>query len=119
MSVWCYHTHEQKCKINSLGDFIAGKVIWEKQTTLCVAKILSLKDKESGKFRTAIPSEHFDNSMITGRLMPAKVCDEKLMIHQSSSVHEVMWDGLSCTTIDVTDSVISLLAAKNLFRAYQ
>ena len=46
--------------------------------------------------------------------MPAKACDERLMIHQSSSVHEVMWDGISSTTIEVKDLSISLLAVKDL-----
>ena len=46
--------------------------------------------------------------------MPPKACDEMLMIHQSSSVHEVMWDGISSTTIEVKYLSISLLAIKDL-----
>ena len=56
-----------------VGDFIAGKVICDKQSTLCVVKILSLKNKGSGKYHTAISSNEFMNSQVTGRLMPAKV----------------------------------------------
>ena len=77
-------------------------------------KILSLKDKGSGKYNTAIPSDQLTSSQVTGRLMPAKVDGVHLKIGASNSVHEVVWEGTNCTTIDVQDSVINLLAAKEL-----
>ena len=51
---------------------------------------------------------------MTGRLMPAKVDGVHLKIGASNPVHEVVWEGTNCTTIDVQDSVINLLAAKEL-----
>ena len=80
----------------------------------CVVKILSLKDKGSGKYNTAIPSDQLTSSQVTGRLMPAKVDGVHLKIGASNSVQEVVWEGTNCTTIDVQDSVINLLAAKEL-----
>ena len=95
-------------------DFIARKVICDKQSTLCVVKILSLKDKGSGKYNTAIPSDQLTSSQVTGRLMPAKVDGLHLKIGAPNPVHEVVWEGTNCTTINVQDSVINLLAAKEL-----
>ena len=97
-----------------VGDFISGKVICDKQSTLCAVKILSLKNKGSGKYHTAISSDDFTNSQVTGRLMPAKVEGVHLKILVSNSVHEVVWEGTNCTTIEVNDSMINLLLAKEL-----
>ena len=79
---------------------------------LCVVKILSLKEKGSGKYNTAIPSDQLTRSQVTGRFMPAKVDGVHLKIGASNSVHEVVWEGTNCTTIDVQDSVIDLLRSE-------
>ena len=41
-----------------VGDFVAGKVIHENQSTFCIAEILPLKEKESEKFKTITSSDH-------------------------------------------------------------
>ena len=40
-----------------VGDFVAGKVIHENQSTFCIAEILPLKEKESEKFKTITSSD--------------------------------------------------------------
>ena len=97
-----------------VGDFVAGKVIHEKQSTFCIAKILSMKEKESGKFKTIISSDHLNSIVVTGRLMPAKVSDEKLVILSSRSLHEFIWEGANCTTIDMNSSSANLVVVRDL-----
>lgn len=72
-----------------------------------------MKEKESGKFKTIIPSCDLSNTMVTGQLMTAKVNDNMLSILPSNtSLHELMWEGANCTTINVENSFITLEDAK-------
>ena len=45
------------------GDIVLGKVAYGGGSlTLCISKIMSLKEKASGKFKTAFASDEFCNA---------------------------------------------------------
>ena len=76
-----------------IGDYVAGRILVEKQITqssLCIAKILSLKDRQSGIYRTAIPSNSLGNTEVTAKIMPAKVVDGFLKFVPSNGTPEVV-----------------------------
>ena len=101
-----------------IGDYVAGRILVEKQITqssLCIAKILSLKDRQSGIYKTAIPSNSLGNTEVTAKIMPAKVVDGFLKFVPSNGTPEVVWDGNKCTTVAIEDFAINLEEAISLF----
>ena len=96
-----------------IGDYVAGNVISDKHLTFCIAKILSLRDKDE-KYYIAISFYSFKTAQVTSRLMCTKVVDSNLIVFSSKSNHEVVWDGEKCTTISLQNVTVPLDKAVEL-----
>ena len=99
-----------------IGDYLAGNVISNQRSTFCIAKILSLRDKDR-KFNTAFPFDCFKTAQVTSKVMCTKLVDSNLIIVPSRSTHEVVWDGEKCTTIALQNLTIALDEAVELFNS--